>query len=342
MEFLFQYGLFFAKAITWVAAILIVVTGLVNLLRHLREQHGDHLEVRNLNDRFRDLADALKHQLLTEHEWKQELKQHKAEDKARAKAHKKHTAPERPRVFVLDFHGDLHASQVGSLREEISAVLQVARPGDETLLRLESEGGVVHGYGLAASQLKRVREHGLKLTVAVDKVAASGGYLMACVAEKIIAAPFAIVGSIGVVAQLPNFNRLLKKHEVDFELHTAGEFKRTLTLFGENTEAGRAKFQEELEDAHELFKSFIAENRPQLPLAPVATGEHWFGARALALKLVDELKTSDDYLLARSRDCDLFGVSYKRHRSLVERAASGLSKLRLSPRSFGGGATFPW
>ncbi|MBI3171973.1 MAG: protease SohB, partial [Hydrocarboniphaga effusa] len=320
MEFLFQYGLFFAKAITWVAAILIVVTGLVNMLQHLRGQHGDHLDVKNLNDRFRDLADALKHQLLTAQEWKRELKQHKAEDKARVKAHKKHTAPERPRVFVLDFHGDLHASQVGSLREEISAVLQVARPGDETLLRLESEGGVVHGYGLAASQLKRVREHGLKLTVAVDKVAASGGYLMACVAEKIIAAPFAIVGSIGVVAQLPNFNRLLKKHEVDFELHTAGEFKRTLTLFGENTEAGRAKFQEELEDAHELFKSFIAENRPQLPLAPVATGEHWFGSRALALKLVDELKTSDDYLLARSSDCDLFGVSYKRHRSLVERA----------------------
>jgi serine protease SohB len=327
MEFLYQYGLFLAKAVTWVAAILLVVGAVVNMLRHLREHGGDHLEVKNLNDRFRDLADALKHQLLSPHEWKQELKQHKAEEKAKNKARKKHTGPERPRVFVLDFHGDLHASQVGSLREEVSAVLQVARPGDETLLRLESEGGVVHGYGLAASQLRRVREHGLKLTVAVDKVAASGGYLMACVAEKIIAAPFAIVGSIGVVAQLPNFNRLLKKHEVDFELHTAGEFKRTLTVFGENTEAGRAKFQEELEDAHALFKSFIAENRPQLPLAPVATGEHWFGARALALNLVDELKTSDDYLLARSKDCDLFAVSYKRHRSLVERVTGGLAKL---------------
>lgn len=333
MEFLFQYGLFLAKAVTWVAAILLVIAGVVNLVRNMREHGGDHLEVKNLNDRFRDLADALKHQLLTAHEWKQELKQHKAADKAKAKAHKKGQAPERPRVFVLDFHGDLHASQVGSLREEISAVLQVARPGDETLLRLESEGGVVHGYGLAASQLKRVREHGLKLTVAVDKVAASGGYLMACVAEKIIAAPFAIVGSIGVVAQLPNFNRLLKKHEVDYELHTAGEFKRTLTVFGENTKEGRAKFQEELEDAHALFKSFIAENRPQLPLAPVATGEHWFGSRALALKLVDELKTSDDYLLQRSKDCDLVGVSYKRHRGLVERVTGGLAKLR---------ATFPW
>lgn len=333
MEFLYQYGLFLAKAVTWVAAILLVVGAVVNMLRHMREHGADHLEVKNLNDRFRNLADALKHQLLTAQEWKQELKQHKAEEKARNKARKKHTAPERPRVFVLDFHGDLHATAVGSLREEISAVLQVARPGDETLLRLESEGGVVHGYGLAASQLKRVREHGLKLTVAVDKVAASGGYLMACVAEKIIAAPFAIVGSIGVVAQLPNFNRLLKKHEVDFELHTAGEFKRTLTVFGENTEAGRAKFQEELEDAHALFKSFIAENRPALPLAPVATGEHWFGARALALKLVDELKTSDDYLLARSKDCDLFAVSYKRHRGLVERVTGGLAKLR---------ATFPW
>jgi serine protease SohB len=196
------------------------------------------------------------------------------------------------------------------------------------VLRLESEGGVVHGYGLAASQLQRIRDRGVKLTVAVDKVAASGGYLMACVADRIIAAPFAVVGSIGVVAQLPNFNRLLKKHEIEYELHTAGEFKRTLTLFGENTAAGRAKFQETLEDAHALFKSFIQQNRPQVAIDQVATGDHWFGARAIALKLVDELKTSDDYLLERSKDCDLYELRYKRHRSLAERVAVGLTRLR--------------
>jgi serine protease SohB len=326
-EFLFQYGLFFAKTVTWIAAIVIVAAVLANVVHHLRAHATDHLEVKNLNHRFRELADGLKRALLSPEEWKRALKAHKAEDKARAKAHKAGT-PTRPRVFVLDFHGDLHASAVASLREEISALLQVARPGDETLLRLESEGGVVHGYGLAASQLRRVREAGVKLTVAVDKVAASGGYLMACVADHILAAPFAVVGSIGVVGQLPNFNRLLKKHEIDYELHTAGEHKRTLTLFGENTAAGREKFRETLEDAHALFKSFIAQNRPQVDLARVATGDHWFGTRALDLKLVDELKTSDDYLLERSKDCDLYELRYKRHRGFAERLAGSLAGLR--------------
>ena len=323
-EFFFQYGLFFAKAATWVAAIAIVAILLANLTHQMRAQSADHLEVRDLNHRFRDLADSVKHALLTPEQWKKEMKAHKAEDKARDKA----GAAARPRIFVLDFHGDLQASATASLREEISALLQVAHAGDEALLRLESEGGVVHGYGLAASQLRRIRDAGVKLTVAVDKVAASGGYLMACVAGRILAAPFAVLGSIGVVGQLPNFNRLLKKNEIDFELHTAGEHKRTLTVFGENTEAGREKFRETLEDAHALFKQFIHENRPQVDLAQVATGEHWFGTRALALKLVDELKTSDDYLLERSGTCDLYELRYRRHRGMFERLAASFAGLR--------------
>jgi serine protease SohB len=326
-EFLFQYGLFLAKTVTWVAAIVIVAAVVANLLHHLRAQSADHLEVRNLNHRFRDLADGLKHVLLAPGEWKREQKAHKAEDKARARGHQA-GEPARPRVFVLDFRGDLQASATASLREEISALLQVARAGDEALLRLESEGGVVHGYGLAASQLRRVRDAGVKLTAAVDKVAASGGYLMACVADRILAAPFAVIGSIGVVGQLPNFNRLLKKHEIDYELHTAGEHKRTLTVFGENTEAGREKFRETLEDAHALFKAFIQQNRPQVDIARVATGDHWFGTRALDLKLVDELKTSDDWLLERSKSCDLYELRYKRHRGFVERLAGSLAGLR--------------
>ena len=321
-EFFFQYGLFFAKAATFVAAIVVVAIVLANLLHHARGNVADHLEVRDLNHRFRDLADGLKHVLLPADEWKKHVKAQKAADKARGKA----TEPGRPRVFVLDFHGDLQATPVASLREDISALLLVARPGDEAVLRLESEGGVVHGYGLAASQLRRVRDAGVKLTVAVDKVAASGGYLMACVADRILAAPFAVLGSIGVVGQLPNFNRLLKKHDIDFELHTAGEHKRTLTLFGENTDAGREKFRETLEDAHALFKDFIRQNRPQVDLDQVATGDHWFGTRALALKLVDELKTSDDYLLERAKSCDLYELRYKRHRGVVERLAAGLAR----------------
>jgi len=333
-EFFFQYGLFFAKAVTWVAAIAVVAMVLLSLLHQARTHSADHLEVRDLNHRFRDLADSLKHALLTPDQWKKEVKAHKAADKARAKGGGEAA---RPRVFVLDFHGDLQASAVASLREEISALLQVAGKGDECLLRLESQGGVVHGYGLAASQLRRVRDAGVTLTVAVDKVAASGGYLMACVADRILAAPFAVLGSIGVVGQLPNFNRLLKKHEIDFELHTAGEHKRTLTLFGENTEAGREKFRETLEDAHALFKDFIRQNRPAVDLAQVATGDHWFGTRALALKLVDELKTSDDYLLERSKACDLYELRYKRHRGLLERLGASLAQASARAR-----ATFPF
>jgi serine protease SohB len=278
------------------------------------------------------MADILNSELLTEHEFKELRKKRKAEAKARQKSEKQGSATQRPRVFTLDFDGDLNASAVDALREEISAVLQVARKDDEVLLRLESEGGLVHAYGLAASQLQRVRDHGYRLTAAVDKVAASGGYLMACVADRILAAPFAVVGSIGVVAQLPNFNRLLKKHQIDFELHTAGEFKRTLTLFGENTDAGRAKFQEEIEDTHALFKAFVAENRKSLDLQQVGTGEHWFGTRALALKLVDELKTSDDYLLERVKQADVYEVTFKRHQSLADRMAHNLVRLGLGVR----------
>jgi serine protease SohB len=173
----------------------------------------------------------------------------------------------------------------------------------------------------------RVRERNIPLTVAVDKVAASGGYMMACVANKIIAAPFSIVGSIGVVAQIPNFHRLLKKHDIDFEQFTAGEFKRTVTMFGENTEEGRVKFRKEVEDIHLLFKDFITQHRPKVDIASVSTGEHWPGIRALENQLVDELKTSDDYLLENSKDADLFEIKYSTKKSLWEKLGFQMQQL---------------
>jgi serine protease SohB len=143
--------------------------------------------------------------------------------------------------------------------------------------------------------------------------------MMACIGNRILAAPFAVIGSIGVVAQLPNFNRLLKKHDVDIELHTAGAHKRTLTMVGENTEEGRQKFKEELEDTHVLFKEFVSENRPELDIDHIATGEVWYGKRALDQKLIDEIRTSDDYLLSKRADTDIFSVKYRQKRSLPER-----------------------
>ena len=214
----------------------------------------------------------------------------KLKDKSKSKKKEK-------RIFVLDFDGDIKASAVKHLREEISTIISTANKDDEVVVRLESGGGMVHGYGLAAAQLVRLKEAGLTLTICVDKIAASGGYMMACVADKILAAPFAVVGSIGVVSQMPNFNKWLKKHDIDYEMFTAGEYKRTVTMFGENDDEDRAKYTEELEQTHELFKHFVTTYRPKLDLAKVANGDHWYGEDALKLNLVDELSTSDAYLL---------------------------------------------
>ena len=222
---------------------------------------------------------------------------------------------------MLDFEGDIRATAVASLRQEISAILTMAGGGDEVVVRLESGGGVVHGYGLAASQLQRIRERKIPLTVTVDKVAASGGYMMACVADRLIAAPFAIIGSIGVLAQLPNLHRLLQKHEVDFEQLYAGEYKRTLTLFGENTDKAREKMQQELEETHGLFKDYVKAQRPRLDIDKVATGEHWLGTRALELGLVDRLQTSDDYLMAARRDAQLILLNYAGRKTFLDRFA---------------------
>ena len=305
MEFLSEYGLFLAKTVTLVAAVLALTAGVVALLARGggRTEERSRLKIRPLNDHYDELALALKAATLSRKALKQARKEHKARSKQREKA-------ARRRVFVLNFHGDLRAMAVTALREEVTAVLTVAQPEDEVLVRLESAGGLVHAYGLAAAQLLRLRDRRIPLVVAVDKVAASGGYMMACVADRILAAPFAVVGSIGVIAQLPNFNRLLKKHDIDYEQFMAGEFKRTVTLFGENTDKGRHKFQEEIESTHALFKEFVKRHRPQLALEQVATGEYWHGSQALDLRLADELRTSDDYLLDASASADLYEVSH--------------------------------
>lgn len=324
MEFVYEYGLFLAQAVTLVAAILVVVAGLVAIgHRQKAEQHEGHIEIRNLNDKYRQIGDSIQHVVSDPDEFKAHRKAEKKAEKQKAKKAKKarkqgsadSDEQRRKRLYVLAFHGDLKASATDNLREEISAVLPQAKAGDEVLVKVESPGGLVHGYGLAASQLQRIRSAGVPLTIAVDKVAASGGYMMACVADRIIAAPFAVLGSIGVLAQLPNFNRLLKKHDIDFELFTAGEYKRTLTLFGENTDKGREKFVEELEETHGLFKDFVSTNRPALDVAKVATGEVWYGQRALDEGLVDELQTSDGFVQDRLADWDVYEIRFvhKKH-----------------------------
>ena len=335
MQFLIEYGLFLAKAITITAAVLVAAASIVSLsLRQRKTAEQQHLEVTHLNKQYEEMEQALCAALLSPRQFKQRLKAQQKVDKAKVKAERRAAkkanqsddqGAQEKRIFVVDFDGDIRATAVASLRQEISAILTMAGSGDEVVVRLESGGGVVHGYGLAASQLQRIRQQKIPLTVAVDKVAASGGYLMACVADQIIAAPFAIIGSIGVLAQLPNLHRLLKKHEIDFEQIYAGEYKRTLTLFGENTDKAREKMRQELEETHGLFKDYVKVQRPDLDIEKVATGEHWLATRALELGLVDRLQTSDDYLMAARRDAQLILLSYTERKKLLDRLASLMS-----------------
>ena len=332
MDYLFDYLMFLAQAVTVVIAILIVVSMVATA--KMRSQGGErgHLAVTKINDRVRNLRFVMEDALLTAQEAKRrhksEQKSQKAADKQAAADAKKaakvavddNAATKEPgKVFVVRFEGDVAASDVDNFRLEISAILTMATSSDEVVVCIESPGGMVHSYGLAASQMMRVRNQNIPLTAVVDKVAASGGYLMAAVANKIVAAPFAVIGSIGVVAQVPNVHRLLKKNDVDVEVLTAGKYKRTLTLLGENTDEGREKFQQELEDVHKLFQEFVVDNRPDLDIAAVATGEAWYGSRALALNLVDSLATSDEYLMQACAEKDVFQVVWKQGTKPIDR-----------------------
>lgn len=324
-EIFIGYGVFILEVITLLLIVAAVVTTVISIKQKKHTQQGE-LVITDLSQTFKETGKALREFHLSEEELKAVEKAEKKAEKMKAKAlkaqRKKGEATEeeqKPTLYVLHFKGDIAASETMALREEISAIIQTAKPNDEVLLCLESPGGMVHGYGLAASQLARLKQHDIKLTVAVDKVAASGGYMMACVADKIVSAPFAIIGSIGVVAQVPNVHRLLKKHDVDVDVMTAGEYKRTVTILGENTEKGKQKFQQELDETHQLFKQFVAQYRPHLDVDRVATGEHWFGQQALRLNLVDEILTSDDVLLQAIKEKRVLGLRYTVKKPLLQR-----------------------
>jgi len=313
-HFFIEYGLFAAKMLTLVVLIVVSIGFIIAMAASKVQKNRETLEIENINDKLEEFQDALESEILSKEEYKALIKQRKKSDRQERKERKARLKlgeedPYRPRLFVIRFEGDIHASEVENLREAITTILCVAKEMDEVLLIMESGGGIVHNYGLAASQLSRVKSKNIKLTIAVDLIAASGGYMMACVADKILAAPFALLGSIGVLAEVPNFYNLLKKHNIEIEHHTAGEYKTTLTMLAKNTDKGRDKFQEELQDVHILFKKFVSENRSQLDIDKVATGEAWYGSKALELGLVDEIKTSDDYILEKNADMDIFEVS---------------------------------
>lgn len=310
MEFLTEYGMFLAKSLTFVITIALIVAVISGAGD---KSKGADFKIIKLNDHFADLKAQLQQAVLD----KKQLKAIHKEEKRTAKNSEKDEA--KPKVYVLDFNGDIKASQSEQLKADISALLSLGQNIDEVVVKVESGGGMVHQYGFAASQLDRIKSKGIPLTVCVDKVAASGGYMMAVVADKILAAPFAILGSIGVIAQLPNFNKVLKKNDIDFEVHTAGEYKRTLTVFGENTDKAREKFKEDLKDVHVMFKEFVSTHRPSLDVEHVANGDVWYGNGALKVKLVDAVMTSDEYLQQRCESADVYLISHEKKKTLAKK-----------------------
>ena len=329
MEYLYEYGLFFAKAVTFVITIIAILLAVIGITSNQKSKKGD-LEIIDLSKQLKDTKNLLEENLLSDSQLKTRNKKNKKEVKEKLKEEKNiikngGEVSSTGKLYVIDFKGSIDAKEVSSLREEITAILSVATAEDELFVRLESGGGMVHAYGLAASQLQRVKDNNIPLTISVDKVAASGGYMMACIADKIISAPFAIIGSIGVIAQIPNFNKVLKKHDIEFEQLTAGEFKRTLTMFGENDESGRDKFKQELQETHDLFKEFVGKFRAKLEIDKIATGEHWYGTQALNLNLVDQIQTSDDYILEQSKERQISQIKYSQKKKLGERFGKSAS-----------------
>lgn len=331
MEYMAQYGMFLAKVVTIVIAIAFVVAILASSSN--RQKKGGakgSIKVTKLNEHIRDMLESLQKAVLDKELLKLTLKQDKLQRKQelkavrqqRQKAAESDVTEHKKRVYVLNFKGDIAATGISSLREEITAVLSMAQVSDEVLLRLESPGGMVHAYGLASAQLTRIKEKKIPLTICVDKVAASGGYMMACLADRLVAAPFAIIGSIGVLVQMPNFHRVLKKNEVDYETIYAGEFKTTLTTFGEITQKGRDKVKEDVEDMHGLFKQWVKSHRPSVDIDKIATGEVWVGLQAKDRYMVDELKTSDEYLVNACESADVFEVEFELRKSIQDKVGS--------------------
>ncbi|CAM3292844.1 protease SohB [Halomonas lysinitropha] len=323
-EWLTEFGMFVAQLVT-----LVVIVGLaVAVILRARGETGERTRLRldELNSTRRNRRRRMQLAASQPGARKRLAKAFRRDDKEHDRRSRKGEGEASATVWVLDFHGDIKASGTGQLAEEVSAVLAVAGEGDEVVIRLESAGGLVHGYGLAAAELDRLRQGGLSTTVCIDKVAASGGYLMACAADQLRAAPFAVIGSIGVIAQLPNLHRLLKRHDIDMEVLTAGRYKRTLTVFGENTEEGREKFREDLETTHTLFKRHVAERRPELDIESVATGEIWYGSDALRLGLVDALGTSEAYLVERMQQARIISLKLEHKQKLSDRLGMAVSR----------------
>lgn len=205
-------------------------------------------------------------------------------------------------VFVIDYVGSMMASEVVYLTAKIDAIILKSNKDDEVVINITSPGGAVSGYGLVASQIKRLKTAGLKITATVDTVAASGGYMAAVVSDEIIAAPFAMVGSIGVVANVMIYEELLKNIGIQTNVYTSGDSKRTVVPSRVPNAEEEAKLEAQLEEIHSRFKDHVLSFRPDIDEDKVFTGQAFLAADAINFGLVDKIGTSDELLLNLYKD----------------------------------------
>lgn len=242
----------------------------------------------------------------------------KAQEKSSSRKSGDEKTGEPGKVAVLKFKGDIRASARFAFAKLVDEVVLNAREFKEVVVVVESPGGGVSEYGMLFAELERMRkcEENFQLTVVVDTVAASGGYLMSLPAHKILAAPFAMVGSIGVVSFIPNIRELLEANKIKPRTFTAGDFKRTVTLTDEGDEKSAEQYKQQLALIHEQFKQALKKYRPQVELEKVATGEAWLASTTVEkeLQLVDGLNTSHALLLEMNQSFDLVEYSSKAER----------------------------
>lgn len=286
-----SYAIFFLKIIT---IIILLLTTIIICLILITNKDNNYIKIKNINKKYITLKKLFLSKISKKIERKNLIKE---ENLTKTK-----------NLFVLHFNGDINASDINNLKDILSIIILNKTHVDEVLIKLTSNGGIVTNYGLAASQLKRLKNENINLTISIDTIAASGGYMMACVANKIIASHFSIIGSIGVLGIIPNINKILTKNNIEIEYHTSGKYKKTLSIIGENTEIGRKKFIESLENTHFLFKNFVKENRSQINIEEIATGEYWYGVDALKLNLIDKIQTSDEYIIENLNNANIYEI----------------------------------
>ena len=248
--------------------------------------------------------------------------------------------PDKSNLYYLEFEGDIQASEAAKLKQEILVCLQVAKPTDVFLILVESSGGSVSNYGDLYSVMEMIKKRGHTLWVAIDRVAASGGYLISLPADKIFATPFALIGSIGVLSEVPNFGGLLDKYGVKMEEYTAGERKMNISMFRENGEEQKEHHRKKLGKIHELFKAQLVKYRGGLiekkgvDIGELMEGDFWMGENAFELGLVDELKSSVEILLDEKDHFNILKVNYHNEPKMAGIMGMLKPKMKFNPQYF--------